>query len=142
VKEFRQESELAGNLVLMNGAAITSRHYIDASGGVIVGKFTTIGGVRSTILSHGIDFASNKQGCAPVIVGNYSFISTNCVLVKGAVLPSSSVLGANSLLTAKFNANSSPGLYGGSPAKHLREYAGEYFSRSEAYVKVEKKTAI
>jgi acetyltransferase-like isoleucine patch superfamily enzyme len=137
--EFVATAPLHAQLAMDRDSAITSRHYIDCSGGVTVGAFATVAGQRSTILSHEINFALNEQQAGSVSIGEYAFVSTNCVLLKGSHLPARSVLAAGGVLGRRpSNSNVEEGLWGGVPAKWLRPLEGEYFSREVGYVRVRK----
>ena len=57
---------------------------------------------------------------APISVGNGSWVGGGSVLLPGAGLPQSSVLAANSTLTKDF-VKCPSGVYGGSPAKLIKE---------------------
>jgi acetyltransferase-like isoleucine patch superfamily enzyme len=107
-------------LVMGECAGISQRHYFDCSDSVMVAPFATIGGVRSTFLTHHVDLDRGRQFCAPIRVGDHSFVSTNCVLLGGSALPDRSILGARSLML------DSPGtthrLYAGSPAVEVKVY--------------------
>jgi len=126
-----------GELVLGEDSAITSRHYIDCSGGVEVGRFSIVAGQRSTILTHGIDFTTARQTSEQVKFGDYSFVSTNCTVLKGATLPSKSILAAGAVLSRAGQDNDRPGLWGGVPARWIKSVDGHYFERETAYVEVE-----
>lgn len=116
-------------------AAITKNHHLDCTNHISIGKYSTIAGYSSQFLSHSINIEKNYQDSAPIIVGDYTFVSTNVVILGGAVLPSYSVLGAKSLLNKTFEQKYM--LYGGVPAKPLKEISQEalYFSRKEGFVK-------
>ena len=118
-------------------AAITSRHYLDCSGGISVGRFSIVAGQRSTILTHGIDFASSRQTAAGVDIGSYSFVSTNCTLLKGASLPDRSVLAAGGVLSRSKSGELAEGLWGGVPARFLKPVDGDFFDRTVPYVAAE-----
>lgn len=60
---------------------------------------------------------------------------TNCLLLKGAVLPPHSLLTANSTLIRARKLNPAPGIYTGSPAEFIRPYpleGGSWFERTES----------
>lgn len=82
-----------GDLSIGHHAAVTSRHYIDASGTVSVGDFTTVAGVRSTIVTHGIDWRSSEQRARGVVIGSRCLVGSNCTFAPGSVVPDGSVLG-------------------------------------------------
>ncbi len=117
-----------GGLDIGHHSAITSRHYIDCSGGVEIGDFTTIAGVRSTILSHQIDFAESRQSIYPVIIGSYCFIGSNVNLTPGTVIEDKIVVAMGAVVSGHLN--SSETLYAGVPAKPIKKLSGaKYFGR-------------
>ncbi|WP_218081019.1 acyltransferase [Anthocerotibacter panamensis] len=131
---FSHQPERVPQLVLGAHSAITNRHLIDCTSSVTIGSFTTFAGFQSQILTHSIDLAPCRQSSAPVVIGDYCFIGTNCVLLGGSTLPNFSVLGAKSLLNKAFTEPYY--LYAGVPARPVkaipREYA--YFSRPVGFV--------
>ena len=131
---FATETDRRPQLIVGEHAAITHRHLIDCTNSVTIGKFTTFAGFQSQILTHTIDLPQNRQVSAPVSIGDYCFVGTNCVLLGGSALPDFSVLGAKSLLNKAFTETHH--LYGGVPARAVQalppDYA--YFRRSEGFV--------
>lgn len=101
-------------LVLNKGVGMTGRKYIDCTGGIYIGEFSTIAGLWTQILTHSIDVYQSRQHAAPVHIGKYCFVGTGSILLPGASLPDYSILGAGSVL----NKNYSEGgiLYAGVPA--------------------------
>lgn len=123
------------HLVLGEHSAITSRHFIDCTTGVFIGKFTIIAGIRSQIFTHSINLQKNIQDGESVFIGDYCFVGTRVIILPGSSLPNHSILGAASLLNKKYF--NSLGLYSGIPAVLLRdldinEY--KYFTRSQGFV--------
>jgi acetyltransferase-like isoleucine patch superfamily enzyme len=133
-KHFTEESGRDPAFVLGPHAAVTSRHYIDCSNCVNIGEFSIVGGARSQILTHAVDFARNRQVSAPVRIGRYSFVGTGCVVLKGAELPDCSVLAAGSSLSRAFGDTFT--LYSGVPAKPVRplDRDADYFRRTRGFV--------
>jgi len=86
------------------------------------------------MLTHSIDLAFNRQTSAPIRIGDYCFLGTNCVLLAGSGLPDFSVVGAKSLLNKTFTATHQ--LYGGVPAKPLQTLPADYayFQRTTGFV--------
>jgi len=128
------QSSSVGRLEIGPHSAITSRHYVDCSGGVYIGQFTTIGGVRSTILSHQIDLALGVQSAATTTVGDYCFVSSNACLTPGSSVPDRSIVAMGAVVVG---ALPHPGsLYGGVPAQLIRSGidSGRYFSRPRGFV--------
>ncbi len=131
---FASETDRRPELIVGEHSAITHRHLIDCTNTITIGKFTTIAGFQSQMLTHSIDLQLNRQASAPIRVGDYCFLGTNCVLLGGSVLPDYCVLGAKSLLKKAFVETHQ--LYGGVPARPLQalphDYA--YFRRTTGFV--------
>jgi acetyltransferase-like isoleucine patch superfamily enzyme len=134
IEFFGDRNERKPQLIVGKHSAITSRHFIDCSDSVTIGIFSTIAGFNSQILSHSINLEMCKQTAAPVTIGDYCFVGTNCVLLQDSVLPDYSVLGAKSLLNKKYL--KSYILYAGVPARAVKCLPQEYlyFSRTTGYV--------
>ena len=119
-------------LVLGRSAGITSRHFIDCNGGVYVGDFSTVAGIRTQLLTHSIDIYHNRQDAKPISIGRYCFIGTGCILLPGTAVPDYSILGAGSVLTKHYE---DPGmLYAGNPAVGIKRLNIEeipYFHRTK-----------
>jgi acetyltransferase-like isoleucine patch superfamily enzyme len=132
---FAHQKDRVPELVLGAQSAITHRHIIDCTSAVHVGEFTTIAGFRSQILTHSIDLMDCRQSSAPVSIGDYCFVGTDCVLLGGSVLPSYSALGAKSLLNKAHTQTHA--LYAGVPAKAIKSLEPElkYFQRDVGFVK-------
>lgn len=117
-----------GSLTLDVHSYVTSRHSLDCSGSVSVGPFASLAGHGSTVLTHSIDLRRDAQTALPVVIGERSFIGTNCILLGGAVFPPRSVLGAGSLLT-RSKTEREPGLWAGVPATRRGDADGAWFNR-------------
>lgn len=133
-RHFLHEASRAPSLIIGQHAAVTNRHLLDCTDRVTIGAFSTLGGFWTQILTHAVDLRTSRQSCQPVVVGAYCFVGTGSVLLKGAVLPDRSVLGAGSVLT---KAMSEPGmLYSGVPAVPVRVLGieGGYFTRPVGFV--------
>jgi acetyltransferase-like isoleucine patch superfamily enzyme len=133
-RHFAHQPDRRPELIVEQHAGISSRHLIDCTARVRIGAFATIGGFRSQLLTHSIDFAAGRQTAEPIDIGEYSFTGTNSVLLGGSVLPHHSVLGAQSLLNKKWDEPYR--LYAGVPAKPVKELSTEfeYFRRTEGFV--------
>jgi acetyltransferase-like isoleucine patch superfamily enzyme len=133
-RHYRHQHDRRPELIVGEHSAITNRHLIDCTNSVTIGAFTTFAGFRSQILTHSIELENCRQSSAPVTIGDYSFIGTDCVLLGGSSLPDHSVLGAKSLLNKQY---SEPfWLYAGNPARpvdRLSEDMG-YFKRQVGFV--------
>lgn len=117
-------------LIMQEDVAINSRHFIDCNGGVYFGKHSSLAGIRSTILTHGIDAYNCRQDAKPVIIGNYVSIGSCSVVLKGTVVPDYVIVGAGAVLNKQYT--ESYKVYGGVPAKVKKDLTNEnvkWFSR-------------
>lgn len=131
---FRHQTNRHPELVMGESSAITKNHHIDCTDRIIVGRFSTIAGYGSQLLTHSIDLVNSRQDSAPITIGEYCFVGTNVVVLGGSNLPSRSVLGAKSLLSKSFTTEWT--LYGGVPAKPITEISkdAKYFTRTDGFV--------
>jgi acetyltransferase-like isoleucine patch superfamily enzyme len=133
-RHFEHQPDRRPELIVETHAAITSRHFIDCTARIRIGAFATVGGFRSQLITHSIDFARSRQTAKPIDIGEYCFTGTNSVVLGGSSLPHHSILGAQSLLNKKWD--EAYRLYAGVPAKPVKELSSEmgYFSRTEGFV--------
>ena len=133
LRHFKHQKRLA-HLIIGNESAITKNHHIDCTNYIQIGDFSTIAGYDSQFLTHSINLEDNIQDSHPIIIGNYTFVGTNVVILGGSQLPSNSVLAARSLLNKNFSEEWN--IYGGVPAKPIGKLKGNelYFHRSSGFV--------
>ena len=124
----RSKTDLAGCLIVGPHTGITSRHHIDCSGGVEIGGFTTLAGVRSVIFTHEINPAANCQTVLPVKIGDYCLIGSNTLITPGTRIPDRCQIGMGSVVHGQLPEPET--LYAGSPARRIRAVDGPYFHRS------------
>lgn len=128
-------SDHGGYLIVGHDSAITSRHYIDCSGGVRIGHHTTLAGVRTVVLSHQIDVFRNVQSIAAVEIGDYVLLSSSVCVTPGSHIPSSCVIAMGAVVVGKLSAEGA--MYAGVPATLKRREIGHgaYFGRVEGVVR-------
>jgi acetyltransferase-like isoleucine patch superfamily enzyme len=131
---FAHQPKRSAELLLGDHSAITKNHHIDATNKISIGSFTTIAGYRSQFLSHSIDLYFNRQHSDPILIGDYCFVGSGCIVLGGSILPDHSVLGALSLLNKPFNDPWT--LYAGQPAKIVKSIDKDaaFFSRTIGFV--------
>jgi len=133
-RHFAHQPDRKPELIVERHAGISSRHLIDCTARIRIGAFATIGGFRSQLLTHSIDFENGRQTAEPIDIGEYCFTGTNSVVLGGSSLPHHSILGAQSLLNKTWDEPYR--LYAGVPAKPVKELSPdlEYFRRTEGFV--------
>lgn len=123
------------SLTLKRMAGITSRHFVDCTGSVLIGTRSTVAGIRSTILTHSIDVVRNRQDAAPVRIGEGCFLGSNIVVLPGVEISSNCVVAAGTVVNRSLQTRAA--LYAGNPATMKRKIDEEgtlYFSREKSNV--------
>jgi acetyltransferase-like isoleucine patch superfamily enzyme len=116
-----------GTLELGPQSSITSRHYVDCTGGVRVGAYSTIAGERSTFVTHGISWVSSDQTYDSIEIGDFCLLSSNVQVAPGTSVGDRIVVGMGSTIAGKLT---EPGLYVQPRAALVkRDLAGQYFER-------------
>lgn len=133
-KHFLHQHDRKSHLIIGQHSAITKNHHIDCTNVIQIGNFVTIAGYSSQLLTHSINIELNIQDSHSIIIGDYCFVGTASTILGGASLPNCCVLGANSLLNKNFIIPYR--LYGGNPAKEIKELGKEfkYFNREVGFV--------
>jgi acetyltransferase-like isoleucine patch superfamily enzyme len=132
---YQEHSDYVGFFIVEEMSGITSRHYLDCGGQIILRRNSGIGGLRSIFQSHEIDLLKNETGVGQIILEENSMTGTGVIMLKGAVLPEKSVLAAGSVLTkAPSNVElQTHGLYAGAPARFVRELSDFAFWDREVW---------
>jgi acetyltransferase-like isoleucine patch superfamily enzyme len=123
-----QSSSAAGVCVLGNNAIITSRHYIDCSGGFFLGSFSILAGVRSTVMPHQIDVTRSQQTISTVRIGKYCHIGSNVSILPSTNVADRSLIAMGSVIRGEISPSGY--LWAGVPAIRKREVTGEWFERT------------
>lgn len=121
-------------LVLGEESSITSRHIMDCTGGITIGRFTTIAGYRSVFLTHGIDYRTSKQACRSIVIGDYCLVGSNVTVLMGATIADRNIIGAGSAVIKSIDGEL--GMWAGVPAHRIKDLSGEegYFRRVEGHI--------
>lgn len=131
---FSAQSRREPRLVLGAHSAVTNRHLIDCSDQVIIGKYTTVAGYSSQLLTHSIDINHSRQVASPIKIGAYCFIGSRSVFLPGTSVPTRSIVGAGAVVCAKLKHPYS--LYAGVPARYIKHIQTDalYFTRSTGFI--------
>lgn len=121
-----------GQLRVGDHSAVTSRHYLDCSGSIDIGAFSTVAGVRSTFITHGINWSASEQRVRPIKIGSYCLISSNCCFTPGSEVPDATVIGMGA--TVGYDPTPTPGLWVQPRASWTRDVEGNYFTRQIGFV--------
>jgi acetyltransferase-like isoleucine patch superfamily enzyme len=106
-------------LIMGKYALITVGHEIDCCDRVELGDFAAIAGFNCTVLTHGLDMVRNRFVTAPVEIGEYAGILTNCLMLSGTRVPDRSVVSAGSVVATKLTKELT--FYRGNPAEAVRD---------------------
>ncbi len=121
-------------LIIGRHSSLTGRHYVDCCNTVTIGAFTIIAGMRTCFFSHSVNMELNRQESAPITIGNYCMVGAGSILLKGAVLPDYSALGAGSTLQKAYGDTHM--LYSGVPATPVKSLSPDYayFKRTQGFI--------
>lgn len=121
-----------GSFMLGSEASLTSRHYVDCTGGVQIGAYTTVAGERSTFITHGISWVTSDQTYAGIVIGEFCLVSSNVQVAPGAIVGDRIVIGMGATIAGEL---SEPGLYLQPRAELVRrDLKGQYFERRQGSV--------
>lgn len=114
--------------------SITSRHMLDCTDRIDVGRFTTLAGCCGTLLTHGIDHRTAKQTCRPIESGDLCLLGSNVVVSMGVKVADRTVTGAGSIMASPLEEEL--GLWVGALARPVRDLTGgeAYFIRQSGHV--------
>lgn len=115
------------NAILKMGhmSSIASKGKIICTNSISLGNYARIGSesqVIDTNFHQMIDTISFKKMpiCAPIIIGDYNFISNRVTILSKTILPSFCTVASNSLCTKDYSFLEKNSLIGGVPAKLLK----------------------
>ncbi|MEJ2887927.1 acyltransferase [Actinomycetospora aeridis] len=123
-----RENELAAKFVMEERTGVTSRHYIDCSGGVKICRLGMLGGVRTTILSHSTESRQWVVRGKPVVIGEATLVLSSVLINPGITISEHNVIAGGAVVVRDLD---EPGrLYGGVPAKVIGDVSeGEHITR-------------
>ncbi|GAA1885538.1 Carbonic anhydrase or acetyltransferase, isoleucine patch superfamily [Williamsia serinedens] len=130
---FRALHPDAGGLIIGDLTIVTNRHYFDCSGEVVLKARSIVGGVRTILQTHEADLGRCTQTAGRITLHEGAMTATGCILMRGAELPSNSMLAAGSLLRgATKNGAPAEHLYVGRPAEAVRPLPPmKYWTRTD-----------
>lgn len=133
-KHFTENLNRNPCFIMRHHSSMTGNHYMDCCGGIVIGEFSIIAGLGTSIFSHGINIHTNTQEASGVVIGKYCMVATKSVLLKGSHLPDYSVLGAGSVLQKAYQTPYT--LYSGVPALPIKELdkTVAFFIRENGFV--------
>lgn len=101
---------IANNCVLIGGGKIIIED------DVLIGPNTVIASRNHLKKNGAFRFGGSKEGT--ILIGKGAWVAANCTITTNSILPSSSILAANSVLNKKFDKENA--LYAGNPAKFIK----------------------
>jgi acetyltransferase-like isoleucine patch superfamily enzyme len=113
-------------------SSLTTRHFLDASGGIAIGEFSTVSGVRSTLMTHGIDWVVSGQRARPIVIGAYCLLGSNVLVAPGTTLADRTVVAMGATVSGSWEQTDV--LLLSRRADVVREVHGDYFRRPTGFV--------
>lgn len=96
---FRKKANRRSDLILGRCSMIANQHYIDCSDRVEFQPFSALAGVRTQLMTHGVEPISSRQVCGPITIGEFSMIGSGSLLLRGVHVPSCCIVGAGSVVS-------------------------------------------
>jgi acetyltransferase-like isoleucine patch superfamily enzyme len=114
----------AHRLAIGSDVYVTSRHFIDLGGTVMIGDRTTVAGRETHFWSHTLDVSGDK----PVLVPGELHVGTDCYIGARSTLlfcriPDRAAVGAGSVVTKSFPPEKDRLLIAGNPAIVRKRYS-------------------
>jgi len=100
-------------------AMITTGHDIDCADRVELEDHAVIAGFRSAILTHSLNFVTDKFVTGPVVLHEYSVLLSGCTMMTSTNIPARSIVSAGSVVTTRLKAEQT--MYRGNPAEAVRD---------------------
>lgn len=101
-KHFTHQLYRKSELIIGHDTAITKQHYFDCTNSIRIGDYCTIGGYASRFLTHSVNVYENRQDSHPIVIGDYCFISTDCIILGGTEIPSYCILAAGAVANKEY----------------------------------------
>lgn len=106
-------------LVMGRCSVFMHRNFIDCTDKIELGAFCGIGGVRTQLLTHGIEPISSRQSCAPIRIGAYTMVGSGSLILKGVEIPDRCIVAAGSVVVKTIPDEYT--LFAGNPATPIRK---------------------
>jgi acetyltransferase-like isoleucine patch superfamily enzyme len=128
----RQCPGFASALIIGHSGYVMSHHFIDVGGTILIGDHVVVGGRSTQIWGHSLLYDSGQQEfkALDVTIGKHSYIGANSTLV-GCRIPAQTVVGAGSVVTKKFEDQTTPVLIAGNPAIIKKYYEDQNSQESK-----------
>lgn len=107
--------EKAATVSLGTLSGITSRHYVDCSGGLVIEERAVLGGVRSIVLTHSADIRKGEMTARPVVLGERVIVFSGVILTPGVAVAPRCVVASGAVVSASLSEPET--MYGGVPAR-------------------------
>jgi acetyltransferase-like isoleucine patch superfamily enzyme len=131
---YFEDCDRQSELIIGEESSITSRHILDCTDSIAIGRLTTLAGYRSTILTHSIDYRTAKQTCRPIRIGDFCLIGSNVTVLMGVTIANRNVIGAGTIVAKSIEREQ--GVWVGAPARLTKELSGKehYFTRQIGHI--------
>ncbi|MEA5506351.1 acyltransferase [Halotia wernerae UHCC 0503] len=111
-----------GCITIGERTRILSRHYLDLQEQIRIGKNCLIAGSNSAFYTHTVVAdPAHRQTNKPIIIGDYCYIASHCIVLPGAGVGSFALVGAGSVITKNF-LDKNYVLIAGNPASVKKSY--------------------
>ena len=107
-----------GSFILGANSSVSVSHYLEASGGIVIGENTIVAGRSSQFFTHGIT-PSNLNKTDSIRIGNWCYVGSASKFTPGSELSNYCFLGMGTVVTKKFTNEYK--LIAGVPAREIKD---------------------
>jgi acetyltransferase-like isoleucine patch superfamily enzyme len=115
---FRSKANRRSEFVMHEAAMVMHRNHIDCTDRIEFRPFAALAGVRSQMITHGVNPMSSRQTCSSITIGAYTMVGAGSIILKGVNIPDYCVVAAGSVVSQV--GRESYSLIGGNPAVFQR----------------------
>jgi hypothetical protein len=115
---FRSKANRRSELIMHEATMMMHRNHIDCTDRIEFGPYSALAGVRSQMITHGVNPMSSRQTCSAITIGAYTMVGAGSIIMKGVNIPDYCVVAAGSVVSQV--GRESYSLIGGNPAVHQR----------------------
>lgn len=116
---FRSKTTRRSELIMGKSSSIIHWHNIDCTDRIEMAPYAALAGIRTQLITHGVEMITCRQTCSPITIGEYTVIGGGTIILKGVRVPRCCIVTPGAMIT---HIGPEPyALISGNPAKEVRK---------------------